>query len=106
MRMWGVDPVVMCNQHLLGEHFEMHMFVGHLQSGKRLGKFADGLCDPALIESRHSKLVMEMLRRGMNHNTPLTFTWEGESGYVASDSYAELMRRCFRCRERESCVMQ
>ena len=28
MRMWMVDPKIMCRKHLLGEHVEHHMFVG------------------------------------------------------------------------------
>ena len=31
MRMWLVDPKFMCNQHLLGEHVEMHSFYWHHQ---------------------------------------------------------------------------
>ena len=30
MRMWMVNPGFMCNKHLLGEHVECHMLVGHL----------------------------------------------------------------------------
>ena len=33
MRMWNVDPKLMCNKHLLGEHVEMHMFFGTIQKG-------------------------------------------------------------------------
>ena len=36
MRMWMVDPQIMCRQHLLGEHTEMHMFVGTLKRGPAL----------------------------------------------------------------------
>lgn len=25
MRMWMVDPTIMCRQHLLGEHYELHV---------------------------------------------------------------------------------
>ena len=33
MRMWNVDVTKMCNKHLLGEHVEMHMFVGIIIKG-------------------------------------------------------------------------
>lgn len=28
MRMWMVDPKIMCRKHLLGEHLELHMLAG------------------------------------------------------------------------------
>ena len=31
MRMWLVPPQLMCDQHLLGEHLEMHMFIGTIR---------------------------------------------------------------------------
>jgi Pyrimidine dimer DNA glycosylase len=34
MRMWLVDPRLMCSQHLLGEHVELHMLVGSLNRKK------------------------------------------------------------------------
>ena len=33
MRMWLVNPALLCRQHLLGEHVEMHMFAGHILEG-------------------------------------------------------------------------
>lgn len=33
MRMWMVPPELMCRQHLLGEHVELHMFVGAINKG-------------------------------------------------------------------------
>jgi hypothetical protein len=33
--MWMVDPRLVCSKHLLGEHVELHMFVGCLLKRKR-----------------------------------------------------------------------
>lgn len=33
MRMWGVDPKVLCTKHMIGEHAETHMFLGTIKKG-------------------------------------------------------------------------
>ena len=33
MRDWKVNPKLLCRQHLLGNHLEVHMFVGTLRRG-------------------------------------------------------------------------
>lgn len=102
MRMWNVNPKFLCNQHLLGEHVEMHMFVGTLNKGKSLRGFVrDGLVEIANIPTRHHELVNEMLRRGMNHKSPLPFahlTREGNVSTIAN--IKELKKRCPKCKRR------
>ena len=72
MRMWNVNPSIMCRQHLLGEHLEMHMFAGAISKGKDIsGYLRGGLVNPEEIKERHDALVMEMERRGMNHASPM-----------------------------------
>ena len=72
MRMWGIDPKLMCRQHLLGEHVEMHMFVGTINLGKSIdGYVRGGLVETSLITQRHADLATEMVRRGMNHRSEL-----------------------------------
>ena len=62
MRMWLVTPKLMCDKHLLGEHVEMHMFVGCLLKGKSIQGYIDkGLVDVSLLTARHGALVKEML---------------------------------------------
>lgn len=105
MRMWCVDPRLMCRKHLLGEHVELHMLVGSIQRGKSLDGFLKkGLLDLSRIHERHAELVAEMSLRGYNHNSPLdvcdVFAYEIVS--VDSDaSLAELARRCADCRDRQ-----
>lgn len=103
MRMWQVDPVFLCRQHLLGEHREMHALAGSL----RLGKSVQGYIEKKLIyvpevNSRHDDLVVEMNRRGYNHKTPLAPapTFDHKNTVSATENIAELYKRCPYCRQR------
>lgn len=99
MRMWGIDPSLMCDRHLLGEHVEMHMFVGHLNKGRNLGKYLDGLVERDKIVHRHEDLATEMGRRGMNHKSPLPHFDAKPEGYIdINDNILDLANRCPRCR--------
>lgn len=106
MRMWKVDPKLLCGKHLAGEHVEMHMFVGSLNRGiKHYGYTAQGLVEVHRIKERHDVLAAEMERRGMNHKSPLTeeemhFDHKKHVGYVDEEfNLWELARRCFNCRD-------
>lgn len=100
MRMWNIDPTLMCNKHLLGEHVEMHMFVGTLKKGiSMFGYVKGGLVETWRIKSRHDQLVVEMERRGMNHKSPIEqpdCKAEGRVDILAN--VAELARRCPACK--------
>jgi hypothetical protein len=100
MRMWNVNPKVMCDQHLLGEHLEMHMFVGTIRNGVSLDGYIErGLLETHNIGARHLELAQEMSKRGMNHLSPLTLpTTQEERGSVDVEAnLLELARRCQRC---------
>ena len=76
MRMWNLNPKQMCDKHLLGEHLEMHMFVGAIKKGKSIkGFITTGLVRVYEIQNRHDQLANEMIGRGMNHKAPLSFNW-------------------------------
>jgi len=61
MRMWMVNPKIMCRQHLLGEHVEIHMFVGTLSRGKSVkGYLEKGLLEVHNLYWRHEELVEEI----------------------------------------------
>jgi len=104
MRMWNVPPEILCNQHLLGEHVEMHMFAGSINKGISIkGYIKKGLVEPGKIEERHAELVIEMERRGMNHQSPLPRIKKngyGKGHVDITQSLNTLMRRCARCRKR------
>ena len=62
MRMWMIDPKLLCRKHLLGEHLEIHMFVGTINKGINVGVgvFAG------------TKFDMFLLRAGYNSALGLT----------------------------------
>jgi len=96
-----VDPRGMCRQHLLGEHVELHMFVGHIRLGRKMGKFVtENLVETKSIQSRHEALVAEMQRRGYEHKSPMVYTDRLALGHVPQQSsLKELLRRCPLCRK-------
>jgi len=75
MRIWDLEPQILCRQHLLGEHRELHAIWSVLVNGK-----AGYSLHPETLRwrgklkalyNRHEELVKEMQRRGYNHNSPL-----------------------------------
>ena len=75
MRVWDVDPALLCRAHLLGEHRELHAvwnvltldrtgYARHPETVRWQGRLR------ALFE-RHEQLVSEMERRGYTHRSPL-----------------------------------
>ncbi|MGD9344380.1 MAG: pyrimidine dimer DNA glycosylase/endonuclease V [Candidatus Aminicenantes bacterium] len=78
MRIWDLPPEILCKNHLLGEHRELHAIWAILTEGKKgyanhpetqrwRGKLK------ALYE-RHEAQVNEMIRRGYRHQSPLDAT--------------------------------
>src|SRR5580765_547330 len=102
MRMWGVPAALLCRKHLVGEHLEMHMFVGAIQRGTSVrGYAAQRILDTRLLKSRHDELATEMRARGYLHHSPLRYNDKLSLGSVdTAHSLAELARRCFECRTR------
>lgn len=101
--MWNVNPRFMCRQHLLGEHLEMHMFVGAINKGKKLDGFVkNGLVEMHNIKKRHDELVHEMRQRGYNHKSPLDYSVPFEIGKVdVVANFLELSKRCEKCAARQ-----
>ena len=102
--MWMIDPSLLCQQHLLGEHVEIHMLVGALRRGKSIKGFLDrGLLEPSAIYTRHADLALEMGRRGLRHRSEL-LTIDVQQYRAGSidpvESLRELTSRCPVCRER------
>lgn len=75
MRIWDVSPDILCRQHLLGEHRELHAlwtilvnerrgYAHHPETKRWRGKLA-------ALYARHESLVTEMERRGYRHASPL-----------------------------------
>lgn len=55
MRMWMVGPKMMYRQHLLGEHVEIHMFIGTMKRKCSVwGYLRNNLLEMESIVSRHT----------------------------------------------------
>lgn len=102
MRMWNVDPKLLCRKHLLGEHLETHYFIGTIRKGKSIkGYITNGLVEVHNILRRHDELAEEMKRRGYKHKSPARECNLWECGCVDSEhNIVELHRRCSECRKR------
>lgn len=106
MRMWMVPPHTMCDQHLLGEHVEIHMLAGTLSRHRSIDGFiAKGLLEPASMSARHDAIACEMTKRGFRHKSPLSTVDLGYLPQLAREARVDvatsaeaLARRCERCR--------
>lgn len=111
MRMWMVDPKIMCQKHLCGEHVELHMFIGTLKKGVRIDGFLkNNCCEPKSIFQRHIDISEEMIARGYNHQSPLELEdcnvisnlSEIQKNWMIDSSLAmnDLLSRCPECKKR------
>ena len=71
MRMWMIDPALLCDKHLLGEHGEIHK---HRHSFEKKHNMKGRLFPvvqivPHKMQSRHDQLAKEMRTRDMNHKS-------------------------------------
>lgn len=103
MRMHLIKPELLCNQHLLGEHGELHKFRHIFEKGHSIAGRLDPEVQivPNLMQVRHDELAEEMLRRGMNHKSPyiqpeLHFYWQSEI-FAQPDIIHNAEVLCFRC---------
>jgi hypothetical protein len=75
VRIWDLSPSLLCRQHLLGEHRELHGlwriltedrrgYAQHPETRRWRGKLA-------ALYRRHEALAEEMTRRGYRHASPL-----------------------------------
>ena len=102
MRMWMVDPVLLCRKHLLGEHGEIHKhrhnFVKKHRMNGRIGQI-----EPINMEIRHNELALEMKRRGYNHKSPYT---QPDVSYLPNmmvnkeEALNDVINRCEECKRR------
>ena len=106
MRMWMVDPKLLCRKHLLGEHGEIHKHKHNFIKQHNISGRA-GQIEPSAMERRHDILATEMIRRGYKHDSPYTMpdisylpirlqTMKVDTEYSLND----LSNRCKDCNER------
>jgi hypothetical protein len=77
MRIWDIKPDVLCRQHLLGEHRELHAIWSIITNNKKgYSKHPEILRWREKLKAlylRHGKIVLEMKKRGYNHNSSLDY---------------------------------
>lgn len=104
MRMWMIEPKLMCKQHLLGEHFEIHKAVGNLRYSGKWTKslIKKGFLEPQNFVRRHNQLAKEMQRRNMKHQSELNVNEiELPKGKIdIKKSFSDLKKRCKECEVR------
>lgn len=110
MRMWMIEPKLLCDQHLLGEHGEIHkhrhVFEKQQSITGRVEKdFPD--IEPDRMEYRHHELALEMKERGFNHLSPYEcpdLNYLSPSHRMARanifHNLADLCKRCPDCKQR------
>jgi hypothetical protein len=107
--MWMIDPMLLCRQHLLGEHAEIHKFRHNFVKQHSIdGRLSPVVqIEPIEMERRHNDLAAEMVRRGYKHQSPYSLP---DLSYLSHDqvfakvdreeSRRELCKRCNSCRMR------
>ncbi|MCX8154022.1 MAG: pyrimidine dimer DNA glycosylase/endonuclease V [Candidatus Bathyarchaeota archaeon] len=102
--MWMVDPKIMCRNHLLGEHSEIHMFACTIEAGRSIkGYIEKGLLEIHNLYNRHEALAHELRSRGYQHNSKLAEKWKMAkvAGVIDREkSLRDLIERCPGCRAR------
>jgi hypothetical protein len=75
MRIWDLDPRLLCDQHLLGEHRELHAIWSILTTGRtgysRHPETRRWRGRLAALYARHDEQIAEMDQRGFRHASPL-----------------------------------
>jgi hypothetical protein len=99
MRIWKINPKLMCRKHLLGEHVECHMFIGSINKKRNIqGHIEKGQVEIHNLKSRHKELANEMKRRGYAHKSPLPNFKAIKLGKInIKQNLKELSRRCKEC---------
>ena len=101
-RMWKLNPKLLCDKHLLGEHKELHQAVGSILKGKSLkGHIEKGQIEVHNIRKRHNELVKEMKERGFKHESPLPKFKSYKAGKINLQfNEGDLIKRCPACKTR------
>lgn len=95
-----VNPRIMCRQHLLGEHRELHAIAGMIRKRGALTASRE-FVEARLMHERHAEIETEMRRRGYVPRTAFPSVEPIDFGSVDREaSMRELTRRCTVCRAR------
>lgn len=105
MRMWMIDPKLLCRKHLLGEHGEIHKHRHNfVKKHSVTNRVLQGQIEPKSMKTRHDELAVEILRRGYNHQSPyempdISYLPEYQQTFTVNkkDSILDLYSRCTDC---------
>jgi len=113
MRMWLIDPRLLCMKHLKLEHKDLHSIVKNLNSGINLDLYiVRGDIDPSNVFTRHEIVEQELQLRGVYTNSPLhkfeckaLETWYGKVNINLGRSLSDLSSACPSCHKRISSLV-
>ncbi len=78
MRIWDLPPTVLCRNHLLGEHLELHAMWSVIVNNKKgYSKHPETLRWVGKLKAlylKHDEIVKEMKERGYKHKSNLDST--------------------------------
>lgn len=109
MRMWAIPTNLLCRNHLLGAHSELHKHRHNFEKKHSMtGRvFPIVFIEPDNMKKYHDELVVEMLARGYKHNSEYTqpdisYLPTGQQHARANIEYnlSDLSNRCAECKER------
>ena len=106
MRVWDISPSKLCRNHLLGEHRELHAMWSVITKNKKgyslhpetirwKGKLA-------ALYLRHELLVVEMQKRGYNHQSPLDK--RKATGVSTQDTFVDLPSKQLKILKEKGCL--
>ena len=105
-----VKPEFLCDKHLLGEHGELHKFIPTFRKGYKVNKRFSPIVQLQFkgYKKRHDIIADEMIKRGMNHKSPLQDLPDFKTIYPqyydmevdVNNSIEDLKHRCEKCKER------
>lgn len=104
-----IKPKLLCKNHLLGEHNEIHKHIASFnKQHKIIGRLIPIIqIEPSSMRIRHDELVDEMLNRKYNHKSPYFMPdisylpkWQREIKVDKAESIRELYKRCPECKKR------
>jgi hypothetical protein len=107
MRVWDVEPRLLCRQHLLGEHRELHGLWNILTIHGGTGGYSQHpetlrwVDKTRALFARHEQLVDEMTRRGYRHHSPLDERLA--TGAATQDTYIDSLERQFELLSAKGC---
>ena len=95
MRIWDLPPQMLCRNHLLGEHRELHAVWAILTEGKKgYANHPETLRWKGKLKAlykRHEAQVKEMIHRGYRHESPLDVALA--TGEAEQKEYTDLPRK-------------